>query len=439
MNPQYDEIWNETLNLIKDELTEVSFNTWLKSITPISADEKTFTLYVPEDFTKGIIETRYSSLIKNALSQTTGKEYNIRFTITKNEEKLPEQDTFQNEGNLNYFLNPRYTFNTFVIGNSNRLAHAASVAVAESPAKAYNPLFIYGGVGLGKTHLMHAIGHYILNQTGFLKIMYVSAETFTNELIDSIRDYRNIEFRNKYRSVDILLMDDIQFIAGKERTQEEFFHTFNTLYEANKQIVISSDRPPKDILTLEDRLRSRFEWGLLADIQAPDLETRIAILRMKAKLENLKVPDDVLTYIGTNILSNIRELEGALNRVIAYSTLYHREITEPMAMEALKDILSGKKRLVTADLIKEHVGEYFNVKLEDFNAKKRTRSIVYPRQIAMFLCREMTDLSLPKIGEEFGRDHTTILHAYDKITAEVNADTQLKLLLDELKNKISGK
>ncbi len=439
MNPQYDEIWNETLNLIKDELTEVSFNTWLKSITPISADEKTFTLYVPEDFTKGIIETRYSSLIKNALSQTTGKEYNIRFTITKNEEKLPEQDTFQNEGNLNYFLNPRYTFNTFVIGNSNRLAHAASVAVAESPAKAYNPLFIYGGVGLGKTHLMHAIGHYILNQTGFLKIMYVSAETFTNELIDSIRDYRNIEFRNKYRSVDILLMDDIQFIAGKERTQEEFFHTFNTLYEANKQIVISSDRPPKDILTLEDRLRSRFEWGLLADIQAPDLETRIAILRMKAKLENLKVPDDVLTYIGTNILSNIRELEGALNRVIAYSTLYHREITEPMAMEALKDILSGKKRLVTADLIKEHVGEYFNVKLEDFNAKKRTRSIVYPRQIAMFLCREMTDLSLPKIGEEFGRDHTTILHAYDKISAEVNADTQLKLLLDELKNKISGK
>lgn len=441
MNPQYDEIWNETLKLIKGELTEVSFNTWLKSITPISADEKTFVLYVPEDFTKGIIETRYSSLIKNALKQTTGKEYNVKFTITKSEEIFYEKENNQNEGgSINYPLNPRYTFNTFVIGNSNRLAHAASVAVAESPAKAYNPLFLYGGVGLGKTHLMHAIGHYIVNQTGFLKIMYVSAETFTNELIDSIRDFRNIEFRNKYRNVDILLMDDIQFIAGKERTQEEFFHTFNTLYEANKQIVISSDRPPKDIPTLEDRLRSRFEWGLLADIQAPDLETRIAILKMKAKLEDLTVPDDVLIYIADNIVSNIRELEGALNRVYAFSTLYHREITEQMAMEALKDILSGKKqKLITADLIKEHVGEYFNVKFEDFNAKKRTRSIVYPRQIAMYLCREMTDLSLPKIGEEFGRDHTTIMHAHDKITTEVSEDTQLKLLLDELKNKISCK
>ncbi len=440
MNPQYDEIWNETLKLIKDELTEVSFNTWLKSITPISVDENDFILYVPEDFTKGIIETRYSSLIKNALKQTTNKEYNIKFTITKFEEKKPEIGNIQNEGNLNYFLNPRYTFNTFVIGNSNRLAHAASVAVAESPAKAYNPLFVYGGVGLGKTHLMHAIGHYILNQNKNLKIMYVSSETFTNELIDSIRDYRNIEFRNKYRNVDILLMDDIQFIAGKERTQEEFFHTFNTLHEANKQIVISSDRPPKDILTLEDRLRSRFEWGLLADIQAPDLETRIAILKMKAKLESLTVPDDVLSYIANNIQSNIRELEGALIRVIAFSSLYHREINEEMAIEALKDILSGKKqKLITADLIKEHVGEYFNIKLEDFNAKKRTKTIVYPRQIAMFLCREMTDLSLPKIGEEFGRDHTTIMHAHEKISTELIEDTQLKLLIDELKNKIEVK
>ncbi len=439
MNPQYNEIWNETLKLIKDELTEVSFNTWLKSISPISADENDFILYVPEDFTKGIVETRYSSLIKNALKQTTSKEYNIKFTITKDEEKKPESGIIQNEGNLNYFLNPRYTFNTFVIGNSNRLAHAASVAVAESPAKAYNPLFVYGGVGLGKTHLMHAIGHYILNQNKNLKIMYVSSETFTNELIDSIRDYRNIEFRNKYRNVDILLMDDIQFIAGKERTQEEFFHTFNTLHEANKQIVISSDRPPKDILTLEDRLRSRFEWGLLADIQAPDLETRIAILKMKAKLENLTVSDDVLSYIANNIQSNIRELEGALIRVIAFSSLYHREINEEMAIDALKDILSAKKqKLITADLIKEHVGEYFNIKLEDFNAKKRTKTIVYPRQIAMFLCREMTDLSLPKIGEEFGRDHTTIMHAHEKISTELSKDTQLKLLLDELKNKIEA-
>lgn len=438
MNPQCNEIWNETLQLIKVELTEVSFNTWLKSITPISMIEDTILFHVPEDFTKGIIETRYSSLIKNALKQVTKKEYNIKFTINEYEEdKKDGIDLNQNEGNVNYSLNPRYTFNTFVIGNSNRLAHAASVAVAESPAKAYNPLFIYGGVGLGKTHLMHAIGHYILNQNRNTKVVYVTSETFTNELINSIRDDRNIEFRSKYRNVDVLLIDDIQFITGKERTQEEFFHTFNTLYEANKQIIISSDRPPKEILTLEDRLRSRFEWGLIADIQPPDFETRIAILKKKAKLENLVIPDDVLSYIANKIPSNIRELEGALIRIVAYSSLYNREINEEMAIEALKDILSNTRpKLITADLIKEHVGEYFNVKIEDFNAKKRTKSIVYPRQIAMFLCREMTDLSLPKIGEEFGRDHTTIMHAHEKISSEISTDPQLKLLINELKNKI---
>ncbi len=438
MDPQCNEIWNKTLQLIKVELTEVSFNTWLKSITPISMYDDTIVFYVPEDFTKGIIETRYSALIKNALQSVTNKEYKIKFTINEyetNKEKVIENG----EVNGNYSLNPRYTFNTFVIGNSNRLAHAASVAVAESPAKAYNPLFIYGGVGLGKTHLMHAVGHYILNQNRNAKVVYVTSETFTNELINSIRDDRNIEFRGKYRNVDVLLMDDIQFIAGKERTQEEFFHTFNTLYEANKQIIISSDRPPKEILTLEDRLRSRFEWGLIADIQAPDLETRIAILKKKAKLENLIIPDDVLLYIANNILSNIRELEGALIRITAYSTLYNREINEEMAKEALKDILSNKKpKQITADYIKEHVAEFFSMKIEDFTAKKRTKSIVYPRQIAMYLCRELTDLSLPKIGEEFGRDHTTIMHAHEKISTEQSTDPQLKLLLDELKNKIES-
>ena len=336
-------------------------------------------------------------------------------------------------------MNPKYTFQTFVIGNSNRLAHAASVDVAGSPTKAYIPLFIYGGVGLGKTHLMHAIGHYILKQNIRSKVVYISSETFTNELINSIRDDRNNEFRSKYRNVDVLLIDDIQFIAGKESTQEEFFHTFNSLYEANKQIIISSDRPPKEIRTLEERLRSRFEQGLIADIQPPDLETRIAILRKKAKSENLSISDDVMLLIAKKIHSNIRELEGALIRVVAYSSLTNGEINEELANEALKDILSNSKpKKVTPSAIKDVVGNYYNIKIEDFNAKKRNKSVVLPRQIAMFLCRELTDLSLPRIGEEFGRDHTTIMHAYEKISSDIKIDTQLKSVLEELKSKIEG-
>ena len=444
MNPQHIETWDKTLEIIKVELTEVSFNTWLKSITPLVINDDTIIFHVPDDFTKGIIEARYATLIKNALAQVTSIEYKIKFTINDSEmsgTKDNINDTNkQTEGSSNTSLNPRYTFDTFVIGNSNRLAHAASVAVAESPAKAYNPLFIYGGVGLGKTHLMHAIGHYVLKQNRNAKVVYVTSETFTNELINSIRDDRNIEFRGKYRNVDVLLIDDIQFIAGKERTQEEFFHTFNTLHEANKQIIMSSDRPPKEIPTLEDRLRSRFEWGLIADIQPPDLETRIAILKKKAKLENLVIPDDVMLYIATKIQSNIRELEGALIRVVAFSSLTNREINEALATEALKDIISNNRpKFITADIIKEHVGEYFNIKIEDFNAKKRTRSIVYPRQIAMYLCREMTDLSLPKIGEEFGRDHTTIMHAHEKISSDLDIDPQLKNIISELKNQIQTK
>lgn len=443
MNPQKNEIWEKTLDIIKVELTEVSFNTWLKSITPLMIKDDFILFYVPDDFTKGIIETRYATLIKNALKQVTSRYMDIKFTLNKTDIDIENYNTIkekkEGEETSNTSLNPRYTFDTFVVGNSNRLAHAASVAVAESPAKAYNPLFIYGGVGLGKTHLMHAIGHYILNQNKKAKVVYVSSETFTNELINSIRDDRNIEFRNKYRNVDILLIDDIQFIAGKERTQEEFFHTFNSLYEANKQIIISSDRPPKEIPTLEDRLRSRFEWGLIADIQPPDLETRIAILKKKAKLENLVIPDEVLVYIAKKILSNIRELEGALIRIVAYSSLTNREINEELAVEALKDIISNTKpKYITANLIKEKVAEFFNIRIEDFNAKKRTKSIVYPRQIAMYLCRELTDMSLPKIGEEFGRDHTTILHAYDKIASDMEIDPELKNVVNEIIKKIEN-
>ena len=443
MYSQLVDIWEKTLNVIKVELTEVSFNTWLKAIQPVSIKENLITFSVPDDFTKGILEARYSKLIKNALKQVTSEYYDIRLIIPTEENftsiMTERSEINQSEESVNSSLNPKYTFETFVIGNSNRLAHAASVAVAESPAKAYNPLFIYGGVGLGKTHLMHAIGHYILKQNIRSKVVYISSETFTNELINSIRDDRNNEFRSKYRNVDVLLIDDIQFIAGKESTQEEFFHTFNSLYEANKQIIISSDRPPKEIRTLEERLRSRFEQGLIADIQPPDLETRIAILRKKAKSENLSISDDVMLLIAKKIHSNIRELEGALIRVVAYSSLTNGEINEELANEALKDILSNSKpKKVTPSAIKDVVGNYYNIKIEDFNAKKRNKSVVLPRQIAMFLCRELTDLSLPRIGEEFGRDHTTIMHAYEKISSDIKIDTQLKSVLEELKSKIEG-
>ena len=437
MNPQIHEIWEKALELIKVELTEIGFNTWIKALTPVSIIDDTFTFSVPDEFSQGIIVSRYIKLIKNAVKQVSFNLYEINIVIATQmveREAVIEVDIKEP---LFSSLNPKYTFDTFVVGNSNRLAHAASVAVAESPGKTYNPLFIYGGVGLGKTHLMHSIGHYILKQNKEAKVVYISSETFTNELINSIRDDKNNEFRNKYRSVDVLLIDDIQFIAGKERTQEEFFHTFNTLYEANKHIIISSDRPPKEIPTLEDRLRSRFEQGLIADIQAPDLETRIAILKKKAKIENLVISDDIMLLIAKRIQSNIRELEGALIRIVAYSSLTNGEINEDLANEALKDIIyNSKPKFVTANIIKEIVADYFKLKIEDFNAKKRNKSIVYPRQIAMYLCREITDLSLPKIGEEFGRDHTTIMHAHEKISTDLNTNLSLKNILDELKERI---
>ena len=434
-----DNIWKDVLKVIKVELTEVSYNTWLKTIIPISMNNRKIVLAAPNDFTKGILEGRYLNLIKNAIKEVTKEDFVIQFIIP-GDEQVSNYNQNNNvvaevqENTQRSQLNPKYTFDTFVIGNSNRFAHAASLAVAEAPAKAYNPLFIYGGVGLGKTHLMNAIGHYILSQNPNSKVVYVSSEKFTNELINSIREYKNEEFRNKYRNIDVLLVDDIQFIAGKEGTQEEFFHTFNALHENNKQIIISSDRPPKDIPNLEDRLRSRFEWGLIADVQAPDLETRIAILRKKANIESILVPDDVMLYIASNIKSNIRELEGALIRVVAYSSLTNRDVTEELAQEALKDILSNSKPVeITVDLIKEVVSKTFKIKMEDFQSKKRTRAIAFPRQIAMYLTRELTDLSLPKIGDEFGgRDHTTVIHACDKINGDIKIDEDLKRKIDDV-------
>jgi len=447
MDSDLKNLWDKTLDIIKSELSEVSFNTWIKSCEPISISSDTLKISVPNSFTQDILDKRYKDLVVNSIKAVCSKSYQIEFIIMSDSYDKEENKNNPNQASksivvndeMSSILNPKYTFSSFVIGNSNRFAHAASLAVAESPAKAYNPLFIYGGVGLGKTHLMHAIGHYILASNPNAKVVYVSSEKFTNELINAIKDDKNEEFRNKYRNVDILLIDDIQFIAGKERTQEEFFHTFNELHDANKQIILSSDRPPKEIPTLEDRLRSRFEWGLIADIQVPDFETRMAILKKKADVENLNVANEVMGYIATKIKSNIRELEGALIRIIAYSSLTNREVTVDLATEALKDIISKKQgKHVTIDSIQDVVSSYFNLRVEDLKSQRRTRNVSYPRQIAMYLSRKLTDMSLPKIGEEFGgRDHTTVIHAYEKISGNLKTDDSLQHTINDITKKVT--
>lgn len=450
---QLQQIWDETLEIIKPEMSDVGFETWMTVIEPVRivSAENRIVLGAPTGFIKDILNDRYQMLIKNAIKRVTSKPYDISFQSPEDVleeaaevEEAPavmESPAIHTTPSIqtNSNLNPKYVFETFVVGNSNRFAHAASVAVAEAPAKAYNPLFIYGGVGLGKTHLMHAIGHYILQHNPAMKVFYATSESFTNELINSIRDDRNIEFRNKYRNVDVLLVDDIQFIANKERTQEEFFHTFNALHQYNKQIIISSDRPPKEIPTLEERLRSRFEWGLIGDIQPPDYETRIAILRKKAEMEKIKVPDDVLLYIAKRIQSNIRELEGALNRIVVQCSLNNNEINLETAGQTINDIFSTRSRQVTVSFIKEYISGQYNIKLEEMDSSKRTRSIAFPRQIAMYITRELTDLSLPKIGIEFGnRDHTTVMHAHEKIVAEMKSDESLKHRVEKMMEEIRG-
>jgi len=444
------DLWSRALSEIEKKLSKPSFETWLKSTKAHALQGDTLVITAPNEFARDWLESRYLHLIANTLFELTGEEIGVKFIIpqTQNEDEFmpkspiktaPKKGDESSDFPQN-MLNPKYTFDTFVIGSGNRFAHAASLAVAEAPAKAYNPLFIYGGVGLGKTHLMHAIGHYVLDHNPSAKVVYLSSEKFTNEFINSIRDNKAVDFRNKYRNVDVLLIDDIQFLAGKEQTQEEFFHTFNTLHEESKQIVISSDRPPKEIPTLEDRLRSRFEWGLITDITPPDLETRIAILRKKAKADGLDIPNEVMLYIANQIDSNIRELEGALIRVVAYSSLINKDINADLAAEALKDIIpSSKPKVITIQEIQRVVGQHFNVKLEDFKAKKRTKSVAFPRQIAMYLSRELTDSSLPKIGEEFGgRDHTTVIHAHEKISKLLQKDEQLQRQINEIKEMIKS-
>src|SRR5690625_3481105 len=439
-----NDIWNNTLKGIEEQIATASYSTWFKETTMTHLDNDQAVVKAESQFQRDWLEKNYSRLIQEQLYGVMGEKPDIHI-VTEDEPSRAMTEAVGKEPEetpdfpVHNQLNGNHTFETFVIGNGNRFSHAASLAVAEAPAKAYNPLFIYGGVGLGKTHLMHAIGHYVLEHRPNAKVAYLSSEKFTNEFINSIRDNKTESFRNRYRNVDVLLIDDIQFLAGKESTQEEFFHTFNALHEDNKQIVISSDRTPKEIPTLEDRLRSRFEWGLITDITPPDLETRIAILRKKCEEENVEIPNEAMIYIASNIQTNIRELEGALTRVAAYSKLSNQPMTSDTVAEALKDIVSQKKpKKITIQDIQEIVASYYGVQIEEFASKKRTKSIAFPRHVAMYLSRELTDNSLPKIGEVFGgRDHTTVIHAHEKISRLVSEDSLFKDELEEIEKKLN--
>ncbi|NPV70004.1 MAG: chromosomal replication initiator protein DnaA [Firmicutes bacterium] len=454
MRTELGQMWEKALETVERDLFKPTFQQWLKNTKPLAFYGDTMVISIPNEFARNWVESRYTPLLKKVLKDISGQDVNLTFVIPPTEDPVeapsgehpgqyapvaPPQAS--GEAFARPALNPRYTFDTFVVGPSNRFAHAAALAVAEAPARAYNPLFVYGGVGLGKTHLMQAIGHQVLRNNPRAKIVYVSTETFTNELILAIRDRTTFDFRNKYRNIDVLLIDDIQFLAGKEGTQEEFFHTFDALHQANRQIVISSDRPAREIVTLEERLRTRFEWGLTCDIQPPDIETRIAILRAKARTENLSVPLDVLQYIASQIETNIRELEGALIRVVAYSSVNCKSIDLTIAQEVLKDIIpAAKPRQVTVELIQRVVSEHYGLDPDDLKEKRRTRAVAFPRQVAMYLTRELTNASLPRIGDAFGgRDHTTVIHACDKISRIIQTDQGLVYALELLTQKIKGK
>lgn len=447
------EKWSEILNMIKVEhdVSDISFSTWLKPLKVYKVEGNVVTININnQNIALDYINKKYLLPLKVAIAEATGENFEISFILPDEiEEEIKEKAVANpidhNENIAKANLNPRYTFDTFVVGNNNKMAHAASVAVAESPGESYNPLFIYGGVGLGKTHLMHSIAHYVLQQNSDAKVLYVTSEYFTNELIESIRNGNNStmsKFREKYRNIDVLLIDDIQFIIGKESTQEEFFHTFNHLHVSGKQIIISSDKPPKDIETLEARLRTRFEWGLIADISSPDYETRMAILRKKEELDGLEryhIPDEVMQYIANNIKSNIRELEGSLNKLIALSNLENKPIDIPLAAEALKDMISpDNTRVITPELIIDVVSEHFNISPAEIKGKKRNAEIVLPRQIVMYLCRTMTDTALKTIGVILGgKDHASISHGVKKIEHDLKTDEALNNTVNIIKKKIN--
>ena len=436
------EIWVRCKDKLKESFNEKVFNVWIKPIMPLEVTDTYYKVAVKNDFFKTMLEENYAQVIEGVLAGIMSK--NIKLVIetmdngssgSEAAEEMPavpakrEQQQLFNENTSvqqpdESNLNPKYVFETFVIGNSNRFAHAAAQAVANDPAHAYNPLFLYGGVGLGKTHLMHAIGNRIKQNNPSMKVLYTSSEKFTNEIINSIQNKTTEAFRQKYRNIDCLIIDDIQFLKGKEQTQVEFFHTFNALKDADKQIIISSDRPPREIETLEDRLRSRFDQGLTADIQTPDLETRMAILRTKAASDNIVLPTEVITLLATNIATNIREIEGAYNKIVAYTSLMHMPITVETAQKVLSDMGNDiKTRTITYEGIIKVVADHYNVKQDELFNKKRTQNIAFPRQVAMYLCRELADLSYPRIGELFGgRDHTTVIHAYEKISNFKNSN-----------------
>jgi chromosomal replication initiator protein len=440
-------LWNQLVPALEKSLNKPIYEALISSTKPISLSGSTLEIAVPNELVKEWLSKHCITLLEQEVRLLAPEVSRVSFIVGSKElfnTPLLEQSIelgVRTTSTSAQHLNPRYTFETFVVGHGNRFAHAASLAVAEAPAKAYNPLFLYGGVGLGKTHLMQAIGHHVARSNPRAKVLYLTSENFTNELINAIRDDKTLSFRNKYRNIDLFMVDDVQFIAGKERTQEEFFHTFNSLYEAGRQIVVSSDRPPKEIPTLEERLRSRFEWGLTADIQPPDFETRIAILKKKSELSEFSVPDEILSYIASKVVSNIRELEGALIRVIAFSSLTNSEINPGLVDHVLRDVFSAKADSpnLSIDLIKKVTAEYYSVRIDDMSAKIRTREIATARQVAMYLCRELTNASLPKIGDEFGgRDHTTVLHAFDKIKTALRDEPDVQEAVRQLSARLKS-
>ena len=441
--------WDEILNTVKkehEEISDISFDTWLRPLEVYAVEDNILYILVPsEQMALSYIQRKYYLPLKVAICEITGKEYDIQFILPERAKSLSIKKPTKKASSLNGSnsnLNPNYTFETFVVGNNNRFAQSAALAVAESPGETYNPLYIYGGPGLGKTHLMHSIGHFILNQNPNSKVIYVTSEQFTNEVIDSIRNGNAssmTKFRDKYRTVDVLMIDDIQFIIGKESTQEEFFHTFNALQSQGKQIILTSDKPPKEMETLEERIRSRFEWGLMADIGIPDYETRMAILRKKAESDNFDIDNEILNYIANNIKSNVRELEGALNKLLAYNNLCHQNITMEIAQKELQNIITpDKPREITPQLIIEVVTEHFNISMDQMISKSRSSDIARPRQIAMYLCKNMTDSSLDVIGSFLGgRDHSTIIHGIKRISDEYDVNENTRTLIDTIKKKIN--
>ncbi len=467
MEKSFIEIWSEALEMLKEEISPIGYKTYVDVMIPRLVDENTLCLLSPSTYHVTVCQTRYLDLIQNTLTHLTKKSYNIIFeakenipdstkieenelvknesvTKTTKEERVEKPEiktpTYEktNEKHESGNLNPKYTFENFIVGSNNRFAHAAAVAVFENPGVKYNPLFIYGGVGLGKTHLMQAIGNEMLKNNPNTRIIYCTGELFANELVSAIMTDKNESFRKKYRNIDLLLIDDIQFLAGKEKCQEEFFHTFNTLFESGKQIVLTSEKPPKEIAMLEDRLKTRFDMGLSVDIQTPDYETRLAILRKKAEKERYVIDDEILVKIATRVKSNIRELEGVFNKLIAYTSFTNNELTDAVVENTIESILVKNTKILTSKLIMQVVCKFFNLKVSDMVSDKRSNSVAFPRQIAMYLCREVANLSFPSIGKDFGgRDHSTVLHAYSKIKDEYEKNSETRNLIEDIKKSLS--